>query len=282
MTSVDLPEPDTPVTQVRRPERDRDVDPLQVVLAGAADDELAASACRRSSGTGIATLRRQVLAGQRRRVADRPAAGVPCGDDPAAVLAGAGAEVDDVVGGADRVLVVLDDDHGVAEVAEALQRRDQLRVVALVQPDRRLVEDVEHADQAGADLGREPDPLRLAAGQRRRRPLQRQVADPDRVEEAQPLLDLADDQPAIARSVSVSSSALDPLERRRAESCVYSAIVEPADRHREALRPQPGAAAGRAGLQGHQALDPLAGLLGVGVLVAALEARSRCPRSGRV
>ncbi len=66
----------------------------------------------------------------------------------------------------DGVLVVLDDDQRVAEVAQPDQRLDQPVVVALVQPDARLVEDVEHADQAGADLGRQPDPLRLAAGQR--------------------------------------------------------------------------------------------------------------------
>ena len=49
--------------------------------------------------------------------------GVPCGDDLAAVLAGARPHVDDVVGGEDRVVVVLDDDHAVAEVAQVLQRR---------------------------------------------------------------------------------------------------------------------------------------------------------------
>ena len=67
----------------------------------------------------------------------------------------------------DRVLVVLDHDQRVAGVAEPDQRLEQPVVVALVQPDRRLVEDVEHADQAGADLGGQPDPLGLAAGQRR-------------------------------------------------------------------------------------------------------------------
>jgi hypothetical protein len=40
----------------------------------------------------------------------------------AAVRAGAGAHVDDVVGRADRVLVVLDDEHRVAEVAQVPQR----------------------------------------------------------------------------------------------------------------------------------------------------------------
>ena len=44
------------------------------------------------------------------------------GDEVAAVLAGAGAEVEDVVGVADGVFVVLDDEDGVAEVAEVFER----------------------------------------------------------------------------------------------------------------------------------------------------------------
>ena len=90
------------------------------------------------------------------------------GDHVAAVLARARAHVDEIVGRAHHLLVVLDDEHGVAEVAQPLERRDQPLVVALVEPDRRLVEDVEDADQLRADLGREPEPLRLAAGERRR------------------------------------------------------------------------------------------------------------------
>ena len=86
----------------------------------------------------------------------------PCSPAP-------GPDVDDVVGDADRLLVVLDDDDGVAEVAQAHERVDQPLVVALVQPDRRLVEHVEHADEAAPDLRREADALRLAAGERARR-----------------------------------------------------------------------------------------------------------------
>ena len=70
-----------------------------------------------------------------------------------------------MVGDPDRVLVVLDDDHRVAEVAHADHRLDEPVVVALVQADRRLVEDVEHADEARADLRRQPDALGLAAGE---------------------------------------------------------------------------------------------------------------------
>ena len=110
-----------------------------------------------------------------------------------AVLARARAHVDEPVGAPHHLLVVLDDEHGVAEVAQPLERADQLVVVALVQPDRRLVEDVEHADELRADLRREPDPLRLAAGERRRRAVELEVADADVVEERQPRADLLQD-----------------------------------------------------------------------------------------
>ena len=86
-------------------------------------------------------------------------------DDLTAVLAGARADVDDPVGVADRVFVVLDDDEGVAEVLEADQGLDEPLVVALVETDRRLVEDVEDADQAGADLGGQPDALGLTTAE---------------------------------------------------------------------------------------------------------------------
>jgi hypothetical protein len=42
-------------------------------------------------------------------------------------------------------------------------------VVALVQADRRLVEHIQGADEAGADLRREPDALRLTTCERARR-----------------------------------------------------------------------------------------------------------------
>src|SRR5262245_57858262 len=89
-------------------------------------------------------------------------------DDLAAVAPGPGSQVDDVLGAADRLLVVLDDDDRVALARELLDRREQQRVVARMQADRRLVEDVADAAQVRAELCREPDALRFAAGERRR------------------------------------------------------------------------------------------------------------------
>jgi len=74
------------------------------------------------------------------------------GDDLAAVHARARTHVNDVVGGADRVFVVLDHQYAVADVAQVFQGADQAVVVALVQADRRLVQHVHHAGQAGTNL----------------------------------------------------------------------------------------------------------------------------------
>ena len=110
-----------------------------------------------------------------------------------AVLAGAGPHIDHVIGGENRVRVVLDYDDAVAEIPQVLQRREQPVVIALMQTDRRLVEDVHHAGEARADLRRKPDALRLAARERLRRTVQRQVIEPDIVQELQPADDLLDD-----------------------------------------------------------------------------------------
>src|SRR3990172_5218821 len=68
---------------------------------------------------------------------------------PPALLAGARAHVDQPVRRAHHRFVVLDDEHGVAEIAQPLERADQAVVVRRVETDRRLVADVEHAHQAG-------------------------------------------------------------------------------------------------------------------------------------
>ena len=70
------------------------------------------------------------------------------GDQFAAVATGAGTEVDDVVGAADGFFVMLDHEHGVAEIAQRFQRLQQALVVAMMQADGRLVEDVEDTAQA--------------------------------------------------------------------------------------------------------------------------------------
>src|SRR5205085_92714 len=62
------------------------------------------------------------------------------------------------------------------------------------QPDRRLVEHEQRVDQRGAERGGEVDALHLAARERARLAIERQVAQADVAEEAQPRADLVEQQ----------------------------------------------------------------------------------------
>ena len=172
-------------------DRELDVDLLQVVLRGALDEERAAVLVAPLGHRDLARAREELPRDRLPVPLDLPRRAFR--HDLAAVQAGAGPHVDEPVGAAHHLLVVLDDEHRVADVAQPLERVDQPRVVALVEADRRLVEDVEDADELRADLRREPQPLRLAARERRRRAVEREVADSDVVEEREPLPDLLHD-----------------------------------------------------------------------------------------
>src|SRR5674476_344346 len=72
-------------------------------------------------------------------------------DEPSAFRAGARAEVDDVVGGAYHVRVVLDGHDRVAARREAPEDAEQPVGVAWIEADGRLVEDVKRAGERVAD-----------------------------------------------------------------------------------------------------------------------------------
>ena len=76
---------------------------------------------RRRRGVAISSSPVRYLPGQRCRIAHH-LRGRALRDEVAAVYARAGPHVDDVVGRQDGVAIVLDDQHGVAEIAQPLQR----------------------------------------------------------------------------------------------------------------------------------------------------------------
>ena len=80
----------------------------------------------------------------------------------AALLARARADVDDPVGPADDVEVVLDDEQRVARALERVEHLEQRRGVRRVQSRRRLVEDVDDAEETRPQLRRDAQALRLA------------------------------------------------------------------------------------------------------------------------
>jgi hypothetical protein len=134
----------------------------------------------------------QILGRQRTRLVEQPRKRT-AENDPAALFAGAQAHIDDRVGDADHVRIMFDDQHGVALIAQLAQDRDQSLVVARVQPNRRFVEHVEGVNQRGPERGREINALRLAARERRRQPIERQVIESHVAEETKPLPDLPQD-----------------------------------------------------------------------------------------
>ena len=137
------------------------------------------------------------------------ASGEPVATTPAAVGPGAGAEVDHVVGGPDDALLVLDDDHRVAAVAQAQERLRERLVVARVQADRRLVEHVADAAQVRGERRDDADALRLAGRERVGPALEREVAEAEAVEQVEPQRQLRPD--ALAHLLGQHA-----LERRRA------------------------------------------------------------------
>ena len=202
--------------------------------------------------------------------------------DGAAVLSGPRSDVHYPVRRPYRVLVVLDDDQRVTQVAQPQQRLEQPVVVPLVQPDRWLVQHVEHADQPGADLGGEPDPLRLAAGQRGRRPVQGQVVEPDVEQEAHPCVDFLHD-PLGDLLVAVGKLQGEQelgqfADRQRAQLGDRPAVHG----HRERHRLEPRAVAGRARHLAHVPGELLPARVGLRLGVPPLDPRDHALERGVV
>ena len=170
------------------------VDIAEVVLAGAGHaepsvchpgDQCARSEWLVSFGRNAdAQLSAEVTTGQRLRCGSDL---VECalGDDLSAERTRAGTDVDDVVGRRNGVVIVLDNEHRVAEVAQTFQRGNEAFVVALVQPDTRLVQNVEHTGQSATDLRSEADSLCFASGEGSAFAFQGKVSQADLLEESE-------------------------------------------------------------------------------------------------
>ena len=134
--------------------------------------------------------------------------------------------------------------HGVALVAQLLQDGDQPLVVARMQADRRLVEHVERVHQRRPERRRQVDALRLAARQRRRQAIERQVVEADVGQEARAA---AESRAGSCRPPPRPSRRARATRRTRAASFTVSAHTDVdrpvADAHVARLAPQPGAAA---------------------------------------
>ena len=63
----------------------------------------------------------------------------------AAMLACAGTDVDNLVRRIHRFFIVFHDQQGIAQITQMLERFQKLAIIALVQTNAGLVQDIEHA-----------------------------------------------------------------------------------------------------------------------------------------
>ena len=140
-----------------RPQRNAEIDPLQVVMRGPQQFQPAPAGRRPLArfgprwqtpfgGDGNLLLPPQVLPGQREGIAFqlfRRALGGHC----SAKATRAGAEVVEAIGRGQHLAVVLDQQHGVPQVAQAAKRLQQASVVTRMQANGRFIEHVQHAGQ---------------------------------------------------------------------------------------------------------------------------------------
>ena len=159
-------------------EREFDVDVFQVVGVGTEDFERFAVGFAALRWHGNFQVAGEITSGERicvggdfRRRAD--------GDNLAARFSRAGAEVHDEIGAANGFLVVLDHEDGVAEVAQGFERTKQTAIVAGVQADGRLIENIQNAAQARADLRREANALGFSSGERGGGAVEGEIAEAD-------------------------------------------------------------------------------------------------------
>ena len=184
----------------------------------------------------------------------------------------AGAHVDHVVRRADGLLVVFHHEHRIAEVAEPEQGIEEPAVVALVQADARFIQDVQHAHEGRADLRGEPDALALAARERGRAAVEREVVQAHVDHEPEALADLL--------QYALGNGGLFFRERKvlKKREGLFDAHardivdVQPGDLDRQRFLAQPAALAVRAGLVVHVLFHlPLDGV-GIGLIIPPFQA----------
>src|ERR1041385_8100287 len=146
----------------QQPQRKRDVDLFKIIRVGARDREVLAvwqsSLGRDFDLPGSANVQSCYRLGIFRHIRSS----AHCYDF-AAVCAGAWSKIHDVISTPDRLLIVFDHQHRVAEIAQCRQCFEKLLIVAWVKPDRGLVEHVKNSAQLRTDLCGESNTLTFTA-----------------------------------------------------------------------------------------------------------------------
>ena len=169
-----------------------------------------------------------------------------CGYQLAPALSRARPEVDHVPRPADRFLIVLDHDKRVALRLQPRERIEQDAVVARMKADRRLVEHVANPAQVGAELRREADALRFAAGERGRGTIESEIGEPHFAQEREAASQLGGDVPGDLRFPSLQAQIAEKRLHGRYRQAGEIGDGVPAEPDRKRGRVEPVAVARRA------------------------------------
>ncbi len=164
-------------------------------------------------------------------------------------LATARPEFNHEVGSADGFEVVFHHDHRVAGVAQPLEEGEQAVHVARMQPDGRFVEHVQRVHQLRAEGVGESDALGLAAAQRARGAVEREIAEPHVAEELHAVAGLAQHVAGHFAVEVGEGEAVDPFQEPVHGEFAHLGDVAPGDQHVQRLALQLGATASRADLR---------------------------------
>ena len=183
-------------------------------------------------------------------------------------------KVHDEICAANGLFVVLDDQNGIPQIAQLLQRTQQPIVVARMQTDRWLIQHIQYAAQAAIQSA---SPAECAA------PLRRKVSPPNdpnsnnsvprpAENRGAPRLPPAD-APQFLSAAGVSCARILSTAARAwvSESPVKSAIDQSAEFHRQRSGTQTLAVTHGAGRRGHVAGHPFAIRIRTGILEIALQ-----------
>ena len=86
--------------------------------------------------------------------------------------------INDPIGGANGVFIVLNDHHCVTQITKSNQRFDETMIIALVQANTRLVQYVQRSHKSGTYLASQPNALCFSARQCCCCARQREVVEP--------------------------------------------------------------------------------------------------------
>ena len=151
--------------------------------------------------------------------------------------------IDDIVGLPHRILVMLNDDNGISQIAEFFQRIEKFLIIALMKTDARFVENIQNAHKGRTYLRCKPYSLRFASRQRCRRTRKGKIAETDVLQKHKSrfyfLYDLRRDLRVFFRKFKIRNIFISLCYRKRTEF----KHIEVSDRNRAGNLVEPRSAA---------------------------------------